>query len=196
MTKKEQLNVRVNAQGEIEGCTGLAVAFDQGATVSKLLEVEDYPKGSFLVKTWVVDDYLVFGDAIDMEVDGDKLIYDYFVGIAPVVLAVPKVNEHFEALYFFPVRHFASGHLHLKSVDSYYPRIIAAEMCEKYAKEKHVVYVLVSSPQKYIVPLDETFEFDRGQMIIRVHMDELDAFDRWAKGMNLVEKDDFKDKEF
>lgn len=84
----------------------------------------------------------------------------------------------------------------MKSVDSYYPRIIAADMYEKYAREEYVVYVLVSSPQTYIVPLGEMFEFDRGQMIIRVHVSELDAFHQWARGMNLVGKDDFKDKEF
>ena len=192
-TKKEHLDVYINAQREIEECTGLAVPFEQGATVNELLR--NTPKDMFLVKTRIVGDYLVFADTIDMEVDGNESIHDYFVGISPVVLAVPKVNEHFKALYFFPVRHFASGHLSLKSVDSYYPPIIAADMHEKYAKEDHVAYVLVSSPKKRIVPLDEAFKFDRGQMIITVPKTEIEDFEEWANEMNLLKKEDLKDRE-
>ena len=106
-TAKEHLNVHINARGEIAECTGLAVAFKQGAKLNELLGTA--PKDRFLVRTRIVDGCLVFGNPIDMEVDGDTLIHNYFVGIAPVVLAVPKEDDNYKDLYFFPVHRFASG---------------------------------------------------------------------------------------
>ena len=192
-TTKEHLNVHVNARGEIAECTGLAVAFKQGAKLNELLGAA--PKDRFLVSTRIVDGCLVFGNPIDMEVDGDVPIYDYFVGIAPVVLAVPKEDDNYKDLYFFPVHRFASDHLILENVEFYLPPINAAEEWKIHAKGDHLVYVLVSGPQKYIVPLDEAFVFDRGQMIIRVHVSEIEAFEEWAKEMGLIEGEDYKDRE-
>ena len=62
--------------------------------------------------------------------------------------------------------------------------------------KENVVYVLISNPQMNIVPLDEEFEFDRGQMIIVVPVSELDAFQEWLGGMNVIEKDDFNYQSF
>ena len=116
--------------------------------MSELLEVA--PKEMTRVKSRIVDGYLVLTDVIDMQQDWDIPINDYFDGISPVVLAMPKKNyEHLNDLCFFPIHHFASDQLHLVKVDTYYRSTINADgMLEKYGNEEQVVYVLTSSPQK------------------------------------------------
>ena len=57
----------------------------------------------------------------------------------------------------------------LVDVNSYYPPLREADMHEKYTRGGHAVYVLVSHPQKYIVPLNEALKLERGHKLITVH---------------------------
>ena len=163
----EQLDVQINAQGEIEHCTGKAIPFEQGATVKDLLGVVSRSK---LVKTRIIGDELVFVDTIDAVTDSDKLIHDYSLGIALVVFVRPKGNYNHKEYYFFPIRHFESDRLYLKSIHAFPPPRSAANIREGYARKGHAVYVMILEDPKYIVPLEDEFELAREHVLVTVNI--------------------------